>query len=103
MPMFLEYKRNTSGVNRVSDVKLKFGGYQKPASIHNQAAARFGELLRDRLGGDLTFELIGDVLALGRKSGDLPLMVENGELACCSRKRPALKCNMVPIKAAGRC
>ena len=62
---------------------IKFGGYQKPASIHNQAAARFGELLRERLGARLTFELIGDVLALGRKSGDLPSMVESGELSCC--------------------
>lgn len=62
---------------------LKFGGYQKPASIHNQAATRFGELLRERLGSRLTFELIGNVLDVGRKSGDLPLMVESGELACC--------------------
>lgn len=62
---------------------IKFGGYQKPASIHNQAATRFGELLRERLGAQITFELIGDVLALGRKSGDLPLMVESGELSCC--------------------
>jgi len=65
---------------------IKFGGYQKPASIHNQAAARFGDLLRERMGdsgAQLTFELIGDVLALGRKSGDLPSMVENGELSCC--------------------
>lgn len=62
---------------------LKFGGYQKPASIHNQAATRFGELLRERLGASLDFQLIGDVLALGRKSGDLPGMVESGELSCC--------------------
>ncbi len=62
---------------------IKFGGYQKSASIHNQAAARFGEMLRERLGAQLTFELIGDVLALGRKSGDLPSMVESGELSCC--------------------
>lgn len=62
---------------------IKFGGYQKPASIHNQAATRFGELLRARLGPALTFELIGNVLDLGRKSGDLPAMVESGELACC--------------------
>lgn len=68
-------------------IKLKFGGYQKPASIHNQAAARFGvllnERLRERAGSKLGFELIGDVLALGRKSGDLPGMVESGELSCC--------------------
>ena len=68
------------------DLKLKFGGYQKPASIHNQAATRFGDLLRERLGrvgSSLAFELIGDVLALGRKSGDLPSMVEGRELECC--------------------
>jgi TRAP-type C4-dicarboxylate transport system substrate-binding protein len=29
------------------------------------------------------FELVGDVLALGRNSGDLPGMVESGELAAC--------------------
>lgn len=68
-------------------LQIKFGGYQKPASIHNQAAARFGTLLRERLGekvsARLDFQLIGNVLDLGRKSGDLPLMVESGELACC--------------------
>lgn len=63
--------------------KISFGGYQKSASIHNRAAAHFGKLLRERLGGGLDFHLIGDVLALGRKSGDLPLMVESGELSCC--------------------
>lgn len=64
-------------------LRIKFGGYQKPASIHNQAAARFGALLRERLGSRIDFQLIGDVLALGRKSGDLPSMVESGELSCC--------------------
>ncbi len=66
---------------------LRFGGYQKPASIHNQAATFFGQRLSHRLKSeleiDLRFELIGDVLALGRKSGDLPGMVQSGELDCC--------------------
>lgn len=62
---------------------LKFGGYQKPASIHNRAAARFGELLEQRLGDRVAFELIGSVLDLGRPSGDLPVMVEKGELDFC--------------------
>ena len=64
-------------------LKLDFGGYQKPASIHNQAATRFGEVLRERLGEKIDFQLIGNVLELGRKSGDLPVMVESGELSCC--------------------
>ena len=62
---------------------IKFGGYQKPASIHNRAAARFGEIVTAHLGDRISFELIGDVLALGRGSGDLLPMVERGELSCC--------------------
>jgi len=64
-------------------IAIKFGGYQKPASIHNQAAVRFGELLKQKLGDRVTFELVGNVLDLGRASGDLPVMVENGELDFC--------------------
>ena len=64
-------------------VVIRFGGYQQPASIHNRAAARFGELLAQSLGDALRFELVGNVLELGRKSGDLLPMVELGELACC--------------------
>ena len=43
-------------------VVIKFGGYQEPASIHNQAAARFGQLLEQRLGDRVAFELIGSIL-----------------------------------------
>lgn len=64
-------------------ITFKFGGYQKPASIHNQAALRFGEALCDRLGACANFQLTGNVLDLGRKSGDLPVMVEQGELSFC--------------------
>ena len=66
-----------------SPIVVKFGGYQPPASIHNVAAARFGELLRQRLGDRIIFELIGSVLDVGRLSGDLPTMVETGELSFC--------------------
>ncbi len=64
-------------------VTIRLGGYQKPASIHNRAAARFGERLKAALGERIDFELIGDVLALGRGSGDLPRMVASGELTMC--------------------
>lgn len=62
---------------------FKFGGYQAPASIHNRAAQHFGAALKRRLGDALAFELIGNVLELGRNSGDLPHMVESGELDFC--------------------
>lgn len=67
----------------MNPIVIKFGGYQEPASIHNRAAARFGELLEQKLGERIRFELIGSVLKLGRPSGDLPVMVENGELDFC--------------------
>lgn len=67
----------------MTPLRIVFGGYQNPASIHNRAATRFGELLTQRLGDRVEFELIGNVLDLGRKSGDLPLMVESGELTGC--------------------
>ena len=67
----------------MSRLILKLGGYQPPASIHNEAGRRFGAALAQRLGDRVGFELIGSVLDLGRASGDLPVMVEHGELAFC--------------------
>lgn len=67
----------------MTPIVIKFGGYQKPASIHNRASRLFGDVLARTLGGRVAFELIGNVLELGRKSGDLPTMVERGELSGC--------------------
>jgi TRAP-type C4-dicarboxylate transport system substrate-binding protein len=44
---------------------------------------RFGEALEREAPGRIKFELVGNVLDLGRKSGDLPAMVESGELEAC--------------------
>lgn len=73
----------TSRDARRDVIPIRFGGYQPPASIHNRAARRFGELLAQKLGERIAFELIGSVLDLGRPSGDLPVMVETGELSLC--------------------
>jgi TRAP-type transport system periplasmic protein len=64
-------------------IHLKFGGYQEPASIHNRAAGRFGQILEERLGDRVAFELIGSILKIGGKSGDLVPMTERGELSFC--------------------
>lgn len=64
-------------------IACRFGGYQEPASIHNRAAVYFAERLRHRLGDCLAFELVGNVLALGYPSGELPSMVERGDLDFC--------------------
>ncbi|HEX9685526.1 MAG TPA: TRAP transporter substrate-binding protein DctP [Burkholderiales bacterium] len=85
-------------------ITLKFGGYQEPASVHHRAAARFGEIIRQKLGERITLELIGSVLKLGRGSGDLVPMVERGELSLCyistvrfSRAAPELRLLELPF------
>jgi TRAP-type C4-dicarboxylate transport system substrate-binding protein len=67
----------------LTPIVLKFGGYQEPESVHNRAAERFGALLKEKLGDRVAFELMGSVLKLGRRSGDLVPMVERGELSFC--------------------
>jgi TRAP-type C4-dicarboxylate transport system substrate-binding protein len=67
----------------MNPIVVKLGGYQGPTSINTRSAARFGEVLERGLGKRVKFELVGDVLALGRKSGELPEMVESGELSLC--------------------
>lgn len=64
-------------------VTFRLGGYQKPASIHTRACLRFGEVLQREAGDAVDFRFVPDVLALGHKSGDLPKMVESGELSAC--------------------
>lgn len=64
-------------------IVMKFGGYQAPSSVHNQAGRRFGEILKQKLGDRVAFEQINSVLELGRPSGDLVPMVERGELSFC--------------------
>ncbi|HXF66711.1 MAG TPA: TRAP transporter substrate-binding protein [Burkholderiales bacterium] len=93
----------------MTPIALRFGGYQEPASVHNRAAARFGELLLQRLGERIRFELIGNVLKLGRPSGELPAMVEAGELDFCyistvrfARAVPELRLLELPFVVADR-
>jgi TRAP-type C4-dicarboxylate transport system substrate-binding protein len=67
----------------VTAIRLGFGGYQEPESVHNRAAARFGALLQEKLGDRVAFELVSSILKLGYRSGDLVPMVERGELSFC--------------------
>ena len=90
-------------------ISIKVGGYQPPASIHNAAARRFGERLVETLGDRIDFALIPSVLDLGRPSGDLPVMVEKGELSLCymstvrfSRAVPELQLLELPFLVRDR-
>jgi TRAP-type transport system periplasmic protein len=64
-------------------VAISIGGYQGPSSINTRAAARFGELLKERLSEGVAFELKGDIHLYGRMSSELPAMVASGELSAC--------------------
>ena len=88
---------------------LRFGGYQEPESVHNRAAAHFGKLLEEKLGDRVAFELIGSVLKLGHRSGDLVPMVERGDLSFCymstvrfSKETPALQLLELPFVVKDR-
>ena len=67
----------------MAKITVRLGGYQGPNSVHTRAAVKFGELLEREVGARVSFELVPDVLALGRQSGDLPAMVQSSELALC--------------------
>jgi tripartite ATP-independent transporter DctP family solute receptor len=93
----------------VTAIVLRFGGYQEPESVHNRAAARFGALLEERLGDRVAFELIGSILKLGYRSGDLVPMVERGELSFCymstvrfSKAAPELQLLELPFVVGDR-
>lgn len=64
-------------------IVIRLGGYQGPRSVHTRGAVKFGEALEREAGGQVRFELVPDVIALGRPSGALPEMVEHGELELC--------------------
>lgn len=88
----------------MNPIVIRLGGYQKPASIHTRSCLRFGEVLKATLGDAVDFRFVPDVLALGHKSGDLPQMVERGELSMCyisslrfARWVPALKIFDLPF------
>ena len=64
-------------------ISMRFGGYQPPASVHNQAAEIFGAALRTQLGPQVEFSLDGNIIASGHQAADLLRMVESGELTVC--------------------
>ena len=64
-------------------IDIRFGGYQPPVSVHNQAAEVFGKALAVRLGDAATFHLDGNIIASGHQAADLLRLVESGELTLC--------------------
>jgi C4-dicarboxylate-binding protein DctP len=64
-------------------VRIRFGGYQPPASVHSRGAAALGRALSARLGDGVRFDVDGDVVSAGRPAAELLGLVERGELTMC--------------------
>lgn len=64
-------------------LRIRFGGYQPPASILNRAARVLGEALQRRLGDAVRFELDGNVVASGHDAADLLDWVAEGRIEMC--------------------
>jgi TRAP-type C4-dicarboxylate transport system substrate-binding protein len=68
----------------MSKLIINMGGYQPPTSVHNRAAEIFGQELKNRLGGDVEFNLDGNMpISVGCKADELPKMVHKGKLTMC--------------------
>jgi TRAP-type C4-dicarboxylate transport system substrate-binding protein len=64
----------------MTSVSIRFGGYQPPQSVHNRAAAVFGQVITALLGPSVRFALDGDITTAGHRAADLLPMVESGVL-----------------------
>ena len=64
-------------------IRIDFGGYQPPASVHSRAAEVLGRTLAERLGDAVDFEVTGNVIDQGRNAADLLDMVARGEMTMC--------------------
>ncbi len=67
----------------MSPIKIRFGGYQGPASVHTRGGEVFGLALRKELGDAVEFEFDSNIVERGHKASDLLKLVESGELTGC--------------------
>lgn len=67
----------------MTSLNFRFGGYQKPKSIHTLAGAIFGGALNARLGDGISFRLDNDITERGFKTGDLIGRTKSGDLTFC--------------------
>lgn len=67
----------------MSSIQMSFGGYQRPTSILNRTTSLFGEILTDKLGGEIDFHLDGDIAKAGHKTQNLAGLVEDGTYTGC--------------------
>ncbi|MEX2445945.1 MAG: TRAP transporter substrate-binding protein [Dehalococcoidia bacterium] len=64
-------------------VEIRAGGYQPPASVHNQAMRAVQEEVERRLGDAAAFTFTENIMEQGHNAADLLTMTESGELTLC--------------------
>jgi hypothetical protein len=64
----------------MTPIRIRFGGYQPPASVYNRAAEVLGQALGTRLGDAVQFELDGNIIASGYQAAALLGMIEGGAM-----------------------
>lgn len=64
-------------------LRITFGGYQGPNSVHTQGMKAFATALRELTGGGIEVELRSDVTRQGHTLGALLSMTEAGEIDAC--------------------
>jgi TRAP-type C4-dicarboxylate transport system substrate-binding protein len=89
--------------------RIRFGGYQGPASVHTRAIAVFAQALGQRLGDDVAVQVTANIGELGHKAADLLRLVEGGDLDLCyfsssylARRVPALGALDLPFALGAR-
>ena len=63
-------------------IRIRFGGYAPPESVHTQAARFFKDSVEREAGGAVVVDVFHNVLEFGYAFGDLLQMVRAGLLAC---------------------
>lgn len=88
---------------------LRIGGYQPEASVHTRAMRIAEALITQRCAPALSVSFVDNVVAHGRRAGDLLEMVESGELDLCYfsssyllRRVPALAVFDLPFQVSDR-
>jgi len=67
----------------MSPTTIRVGGYAPKDSVHSQALDRFAEEVRSRSNGEITTEIMYNVLDSGRPATALFDMVDSGDLLWC--------------------
>lgn len=64
-------------------IRIRVGGYAPAESTHTRAVSHFVDRMTERVGDEVSVEVIGNIMDQDRPASDLLSMVESGELTWC--------------------